>query len=377
MYQTPKAILPKFLWILILEYLPIANIYKLDIVNKHFDDILNDDDWKQRFLYKRSSDIAIVKCSVNRMDHFWKYAYGCYITCGDFSDISTSIEIDNKANASKLIYYKVFIKAGTYNPTKTFRDSHYTNYSIEIIGCKNNPCIINYIDSMPGFWVISSHYFSIKYIVFSDNNNDMFDFCGASGYNSNYPNISKLHLSNCTFKNNIGQWLCIRKLYDVCVSNCIFESYLLRLFDINKLRITGCTFSASAIAVYHQYPSENNYIISHNVFYDLSINELFNFDNGYANTSLINIANNSISNADILCTISSRIKVIFRNNIITNIKSCIGRVCNEQVNEFVFDSNIFTNVEKLNHTTYNYCQGKLYSNNTFNNCGNELTQYIE
>lgn len=46
MYSMPRSILPKFLWHPVLEYLSTADIYKLDIVHKYFDDVLNNDDWK-------------------------------------------------------------------------------------------------------------------------------------------------------------------------------------------------------------------------------------------------------------------------------------------------------------------------------------------
>lgn len=92
------------------------------------------------------------------MDHFWKYACGCYTMCPSFNDIFAIIEIDNKANAATevpvFIYYKVFIKAGKYDSHASLFASYNTNHtkcSVEVIGCNNNQCIINY----PGSQIIN------------------------------------------------------------------------------------------------------------------------------------------------------------------------------------------------------------------------------
>lgn len=70
---------------------------------------------------------------------------------------------------------------------------------------------------------------------------------------------------------------------------------------------------------------------------------------------------------------------MFRGNIFTNIKSCIKCDRDKQVKETVryfaiFDNNTFIDVDKLNHdANHTLCQGKLHGNNTFDNCGIELT----
>ena len=252
MYSTPKAILPKFLWQPILECLPMTDIYKLDIVSKHFDNILSDNDWKRRFLYGRSSDIAIVKCNTDTMDGFWKHAC-CYIACASFFDIFTMIEMDNKANAvmntSKFIYYKVFIKAGIYHTTISTNIScvNHTDCSIEINGSKDNPTIIKF-SSSEFRQVILSKYFSIQYITFSGSFG-LFTFTGSKDDYLN--NINIVQLKYCVFKNISRESLNIFFVRDVIISSCTFENTLLFISTVSKLSITDSIFNGRHILNYH------------------------------------------------------------------------------------------------------------------------------
>lgn len=392
MYRIPKALLPKFLWRPIFEYLLLDNISKLSLVNIMFLDMLSDDNWKQRFQHERNNNIVIVKCNANRMDGFWKHACVNMIACTNFNDMFTTIESDNKINADSgtaiFIYYKVFIKAGKYNASASTGERYNINYtpcSIEINGCKTNPSIINYPNAYHADYLITPLYFSMKYITFHDIFSNLI-FRNYYWRTDKHYNENKLCFSNCIFKGIESEWVNMHYFYDIAITNCKFEATGLNIFAVNKLSITDCIFNNSIIRIDNiGYLIKLDYIISDNTFCDLTgdmavENGFICFGGIYDIPSLFIVKNNIIMNTTILCINNSRfISVMFTNNIISNINSCINR--NKIIGEIsntIFENNTFTNVDRLYYSTVvRLHHSKLCSNNIFNNCGAELIQYVE
>lgn len=412
MHYTPKAILPKYLWNYVIEYLSLNDLTKTVKVNSTFDILLDANDWKIKFMDKRKHDIVVIKCRSKRMDNFWIYAWYNYTPCVDFDNIFSTIEADNRINAdidpSNFIYYKVFVKGGIYNVVSTTYvqyDFNNKSCSIEIIGCNNRTIVefaTNTVEKIGAYRkIIIPRYFSIKHITFK-NNSYIFNRCKyCYDHYSHLIDIrqpktnSNIILYNCSFINNELWDTAMYAIRSITISKCRFTNVDIVLDTVYILDIDDSIFNNSLLFMCNMVQIKVNYMITNSIFSNIvpiSWDCTFMRIGGlYDSSSNIIITNNHMTNANTLCINNSiYATVIYRSNIISDINSVAGRTTmilgsahtDYEHAFYIFENNTFTNVRNLNNINpfnaqplQNTESFARFNNNIFNNCSEELTNH--
>lgn len=357
------SIMPKFLWKHVIDILPAECLVKIIHVDRWLDSLICDTTWKHHFL-NRTGDIALVIYRLDIMNYFWKYAYLNHTIYDSIDDLLNAITSDNKMEAQSddpcLVYYKIFIKEGTYVFEPFCNNIYrfdYTKCCVKIIGPKRSQCIIRvpnvgYSDSI--FFVISQ-YLSITNITFQ--NIGLVAEC-RSIYKNYY--VSQLHISNCSFDDNAH--LTIETIDNATVTNCTFSN--------TTLYIAGSIFGSSKTMII-------NYIIAFNTFIGSGINEFICMDSDYDKKSIVSITNNTLTCASILiCNDTQFATIAINSNVISDIKTCID-TCELHSNKnsvILFENNIFNNVQSLFIGSVGTI--KLEANNEFIDCGTDLIKHV-
>ena len=355
-----KSFLPKFLWKHIIEQLSMADIKTMLIADKSFGNLIDDDMWKQYLFGGIQCNIIIVRCETRRMDDFWKYACYNHTSCNDIDTLFDYITCDTKINATfnkrlfgnTIFNYKAFIKHGNYTVNNKDVEFYHSKCSIELIGGyggKTTISILNNNRDTKHLYI--SKCFSIKDITLLGLRIIYVKKC------INY--MSNLHVSNCYFMDSSFE---ISSIDNVCISICTF-AYTMLVFATSS-------FGKRPVI---NYDISNNIFINHDDQYYLALHC------DCRKYSVISIVNNIFKNAirhrgTLINDVSKNVTVTFENNKITNIDSCLYP-CKNGTSTVIFKNNIFTKVRSLFYTTIG--DAKLCNNNTFVDCGSELTNFIE
>ena len=330
--------LPKFIWKHIIDNLTIHDIVNMHLVLKHFGNMIDEANWKRCFLYNRLCSIALVQCESQQINDFWRYACYNHVKCDSVDNMFDILEIDNKCK----VYNKIFIKTGIYEIDTDINARYiHCNHSIDIIG--SGLCTIiteNYSNKFNEYFISFTGYFSAYNIIFRDTR------------------------------------FIMRKFDKLILDNCIFDNSSLSLYRVSNAVVTNCTFN-SVFPITISGKSNLTlvkYTISNNIFKNKFNKGVFISCYGeYNNASIINITNNTISCRNILCRIEGDVTILFDNNHISTVKSCIlckQSGCNSAI---MFKNNIFDHVEKLYYND-NKIAGLDTSNNTYIECGPELAE---
>lgn len=358
---APQQIMPKFLWKHVITHLSYNNIIKLT-VNNHFAEVIDSDAGKDSFFNDRPDAIVIVKCGSKRMKYFWKYAQSNYTVC---NDIEHMYDIVQRENSIEPFYCKVFIKRGCYhfirhgyNKGTVFNNA---KSDIEITGNNKTDTIIQAYYKPPYtncYAIFYEGYISIKNITFY-------------GIPHVFEKQAKHYGDDAS---------------TLSISNCIFDQSFLSIKYIDKVSISNCKFIESVLWADNYRMEPINYTICNNIFLMLRSNEasIFYICNN-SSQSIINITDNifnNIANVSVLLlsvvllsTSFNTGTFVFNNNSISNIKSCIKYFdCSKS--KIKFRKNVFRNISKLFHNDKTNMV-ELDSDNTFIDCGTELTKYIK
>ena len=358
-YPSCRAIMPKFLWKHIIEYMSYPAILKIEKIDSSFSDLVDEDVGKSNFLEHRTNAIVVVRCMSRRMDHFWKYASEEYVECDSIHSMLRFIENDNRYDTS-ISYYKVFIKAGEYLCNNHNYVFNQTPYNIEINGSKSGSTIIkhsgdeNEYKPLYTLSFVISKYFSMNHI--------------------------KLYNVSCRFKkyridpcHNLtdDDLIKIYSYSELYIHNCVFAtSYAdLAIYSTNKSIISNCTF-ASRLRIYDldEYRSSKNLKLKAN---RVGLNIDITCDIRYSTFSSED--NNCVEiYSEIPCTINFNNNIVLRSTNLFHNQSCTMSDC---VTIFVSENNHFDTVTSLYNKT---CNNIVIDNtNTFINCGEQLMNQIK
>lgn len=373
MLYNPLDILPKYLWKHIVSCLTYIDISKLTLLNRQFDKIIDDDNWKTLFVENRCYDIAIVKCMSSRMIGFWKHAVVNNIGCDTINKLLQFIVDDNTSDY--FIYYKIFIKPGEY----LFTNSDHTNYvlnkkpcSIEINGSKIARTTIKYyncnVQVDPFSWrridIAISKYFSIKHIKLDDLELifGKYDLCmnwfpSDDDFVKTYDKV-ELFIFDCIFNGGSSR-LTINQINETNIDKCQFDN----VFGI-------IIHTPNAYDEYNHKISEKiqkynleifcKYCISNSVF---TVGETCVYSEWLSGATIYFI-NNIINGATYVFAYitDDDTHLVVNNNFVNNVKSFL-KMCSN----ITLDNNYFANVEKLDDD--DSTDIVLNDNNIFDNCG--------
>lgn len=350
MAQIYKALLPKFLWKHIINYLSTNNITTMIVANNDFVGVMDDNDWKRCFYDGRKDAIVIIKCVCKRIDNFWRYACYNYIACVDIDDMLSFIEADN-ITASSFIYYKIFIKEGRYDISKLSKHYRFNNTdcSIEITGSNRYQykTIFSNPNKADAAILILSKYFSIKYITFcytlwlsryDHDNKEAID-------NSNL----EVKISNCIFSNSrIIKGLYVHSIDKLVICDVQFKNSNCDLELVNNTTMTNCIFDNSILLI-EACRLEVNYMIKNNLFSNIQsgmfdVRPAIFYSGEWNISSRILFCNNTVKNTELFMLFWSRddfCVMVFEDNLFTEV---IRLIRGGTENIITMDkSNIFTN----------------------------------
>lgn len=226
-YLSALAILPKFLWKSIFDYLSIKQLMKLSGLGA-YNSILTDSYCKELIYGDKSGAIIAVTTDHPRIDNFWRHACVAYNTYDCMKNLSLSL---NK-KTSESIHISVFIKPGIYRTILDYYSHHSFNnskYSLSINGSKLRKTKFRCTDLYNINYVNLPQCFSLKNIVFTSN------VIIDGSYSRN--NITKsINLVNCIFNG-----LSLSLTEHVTLAGCIFK-VATRLTSIQHLSISKCEF---------------------------------------------------------------------------------------------------------------------------------------
>lgn len=370
-YHTPQAIIPKFLWKYIIEYVSYTDIINLITVNSHFARLIDDGDGKNSFLENRSDNIAIVKCASKQMNYFWKYAIEHYVSCDNSINGLFRYIVNDLADSDDGVftYYKIFIKSGEYllNANIIGRDDTFIfskPCSTEINGSKSEMVTFkrNVMQNTiynNKLYITLPMFFTMKHIRFCELS------CQFHKHRLN------LNVTDCI---DMSQHV----LY---ISNCIFDKSELSILSINKSTITNCEFNGKGLYI-SSTDFDNKianrmrkigrnicieYLISHSTF--SSVQECVYIVCDLLRT--IKFTNNIVRTTDKIfrSIINNKTVYVASNNKIYNIN-----LCADGCDNISFKHNHFDNVDTL----YNKCNIINADNtNTYENCGELLTAQLK
>lgn len=376
-FASCQSIMPYFLWYYIVEYLDVKSMLKIGNDAK-LGVIIRDNDWKFRFMTKRSCAIAIVRLRSLWIDGFWKYACYNHIGCNSLHDMFNKIETENKA-ASGFVYYKIFIDAGTYNINRSVGKEYHFDHipcSIEIIGTNT---IFNFTDSFDTryIYLYVSWSFMMHHITFNN-----FKLAYLS---KNYNNRSELVITNCAFNTETPDMHMYGSAFDIgnydteFMYNCVSTNYtFLHLISITKVTVARCIFANTFRTRVESYKRNAlhkiDYTISQNNFTKANFMSIFIAGDKCDKSSTINVTNNIMANSAMLILNSiENASVIIKGNTISNTHICTETGPNSK-SITIFEANAFNNVKMLRHTQNG--TAILCASNTFINCGTDLTDHI-
>ena len=347
-YQSCRAIIPKFQWKHIIEYISYNNIVKMNLIDFSFNTLIDENTGRCNFLEHRTDAIVVVKCDTHYMDYFWKYALQNYISCGNINELFQYFEDDIKHNTT-MIHYKVFIRIGVYpydnyaynNNGYAYRSYNFSENlcSIEINGSKSGSTTIIFTnDKIIDYYALSAvipKYFSIKHIIFRNMSctfvKHQYD-AGKSNcltddkFVSTYADAT-LHINNCVFEGSHAD-LAIDSINKASIINCIFDARLhisngisfgrsiesrmhkLGLTNNIECSISHSTFSIKSpkdgcIDIYSELPHSINF--TNNLV--LKAATLF-YDGIFNKNTAFQVSNNTISNMDMCVQCCRDIKFV-------------------------------------------------------------------
>ena len=346
----PQSIMPKFLWKHVFNYLSYTDLTKAITANSTFTKLIDESNWRRFFLYDRADAIVVVKCDTKTMDGFWYHAIQTYIAHSNIDNLFWYIENDI-ANATKFIYYKIFIKAGKYLLDE-YKHPYIFNTkpcSIEINGSKLNTKIDN--DYHRYLRMVVSKFFQIKHIKFG--------------------NISclldKRDFIKCIYgsdNDNDNDFIAMHGHSELFVSDCIFENEALSITSINKSTITNCKFNGVGISIHNT--DEDTKVITRMINLGLSNNIECNISHSIFSTRYycistdikifyehvclpvcycsINFTNNTVMKANYILNtffpgFYKYVTFMAHSNTISNTNKCVSRSGN-----VIFKYNHFNNV---------------------------------
>lgn len=340
--------MPKFLWRHIIQLLPVAAILNMTIIDQSFDDLINDNDWKRYFLEERDCAIAVVMSS-RQVDNFWKYAFYNH---RHFNKIDDALKHIEDINGLTLKYnYTIFIQTGKHIINNYASYTFYCECSIKVIGSTDRNTIISSYDNITeniDFYI--PRYFSIENISLLN----IILNCAKSSYEYK----SNIHISNCHFTDRFS----VNNHDTVCITNCTFNNAPLYIVDINILDKTKAV----------------NYLISNNIFTNTYYMAFMYFKSMNNKSSIITVTDNIFIEkfqeySQLMRNEIEYGTVTVKNNIITNISTCNTSNC-VIFSDIIYENNVFTNVKSFIDKPIDSM--KLSSNNTFIDCGTDLTKYI-
>lgn len=247
----PLSIMPKFLWIDIIKYLPTRSAIALSQTHPQFDSMI---DWEQCYR-NRPDNIAIVFSNTNVPN--WKHACITYVPCCSIKHILNILQYRlSSMNSNDFCHCVVTIKGGIYlydNLNDLFELGH-SNCNIEMHGStnKHNRTLIysthteEFIATQIKINLPSS--FSIHHIDFVDVT------CGLI----NQANINNsIIIDDCRFTQGkdllIAIALLLESVCHITVTNCIFSmdnfGMAMSVVTNNALTLTidGCQFDSKYV----------------------------------------------------------------------------------------------------------------------------------
>lgn len=387
-YSSALAILPKFMWKPILDYLSIKQLTKLSRF-RAYDSVFTDIYCKKLMLSGKTGAITVVLTDHIRTSNFWIHACNTHNTYDYLKDLYRSLK-----KIKKNIYVTVFIKSGMY--FMSHRDTsqfifYNMNRSLSIIGSKSGRTEFGSIDKYKHIYL--PYCSSLKNIVFTTHltiesriNNKL----GQKKYN-----VESVNLTNCRFNSfslcptryvtvvdcKFSDDITLSHLRCLTISNCEFNNMIF-LSQIRHLTVSNCEFNNNIISLYQNHQS----IITKCIFNSGSYIELSGKKSGS-----IDFGNNTVTHTQFIFTIREieNNTINIHDNIISNLEACIsfsrdtykrGNTC------FLIYNNHLTNIyHKYNNISYahvkinnsrqvikeihNKCKITMDSSNTLTNCG--------
>ena len=367
-FRAPEHIIPKFLWKHIIKYMSYDDVIKMATTAKRFAGLVDEDTGRSNLIEHRTNAIAVVKCNVNQMDYFWKYALQTYIGCDNINDLLQYIE-DDINHIADYIYYKVFIKIGDYildNSEPKYYSLNQCKCSIEINGSKEGPTWIRYTyhkyGSLRPIYAVIPNYFSMRHVNFDNVS------CIFTKYNPDFyyryidddvfirvNHYSELYIYRCTFAKCHESNINARCIDKITIVNCTFDTGL-SIYNITekkfRLKLDHLGLSGNTICdISHSTFSINDIYDCISIMTKLPFTLLFTnntilkatrlFSGWYNDQTIIKASYNKICNLDVCA--EKYCNVNFTNNHFDNVKLLHDETCE---NVIVDDTNVFIDCDK-------------------------------
>lgn len=316
--STPRTIMPKFLWMQIIDYLPLPYIITLSDCHSQFVLMI---DWENCFKNKRKEDIAFVFDDGWTEDQFWCYACKTYVGSTVYADHKTNLKIIFnelkeciKSRINGAIDCKIYMKTGQYYSGMDLSydgcNLIYSKCTIELIGDNTTICTMNenYGQCCRIHFAIDTT-FTIRHV----------DFVDVRLLIDGIINASTLIIDHCKFNHRcedfiFGYYLDINYVNCVMITNCVFSH---KLFDMYK----------PMIYIFTKHPMLS---ITDSMF---TCKQICDIDRkGNIDSGCITFANNQI-----LCVIG--VRYIFRS--LTNLSNIIHAYDNVDGDNAIVSSEYF------------------------------------
>ena len=359
-HSSALAILPKFLWKSVFDYVSMTEMKKLNKI-RSYEAIFTDAYCKELVLGDKIGKITLIQTDQSRIEDFWRYVIDNHAEYDNLDDMYCWIQ---EADITNFIYITVFIKPGTYMANGCYNIGK--KCSISINGSKIGQTTFSNIYASVTYEI--SQYYSAKYIIF---NNPCYWIYHLQKYDM------QLILSNCTF----NDYVTINSVKYLAISNCKFNKQLAML-SMQLSNISDCTFSQQVYLYSIRHLNitkcvlnqESNIMIDYGTKVNFSNNivkqtkSIFIIVNIYNST--VNIHNNTISDLDACIKFrvdSSRCGTncfLMQNNHMTNVLNKYNFV-NYQDNITSIGGDIQCNI-------YTKCKFMIDRTNTLINCGFDI-----
>ena len=336
-YSSALAMLPKFLWKSIFDYLTMIELRKLSSMSSYtliFTDIY----CKELVLGDKMSRIIAIQTDQDRIDNFWKYVIDNYTEHDILDDVYHWIQSKSKNEGT---YVTVFIKSGLY----MVNDNLYgpsKKQSISINGSKLGQTEFRnirheYAARLP--CVHFSRYYSAKNIIFNDH--------------VVIESVKRLAISNCKFNNRLH----MESIRLLAISNCTFNDYA-SIESVKHLAISNCKFNwrlyMKSIKLLTVSNSTFDYRITlqsirQSDITNCVLNQKSTIVINYKNKGIINFNNNIVKGTKTIFLIAniSNSSINIHNNVISDLNSCIDFYQDSpkyETNCFLMQNNHITNV---------------------------------
>ena len=369
-HSSALAILPKFLWKSVFDYVSMTEMRKLNNIGS-YETLFTDAYCKELVLGDKTGKITLIQADWSRIEDFWRYTIGNYVEYSNLNDMYRWIQA---TDTTKFIYITVFIKSGTYMANGYYNINK--KCSVSINGSKIGQTTFSNIYHCGDVKYELPQYCSVKNIIFNIH-------CDWNHYHLQKYDM-QLILSNCVFNNHI----IIKSVKYLAISNCKFNNQF-SILSIQLSNISDCIFG---YRIYSQsirhlnitkcvLNQESNIMIDHGIkgTIDFSNNivkqtkSIFIIINIYNST--INIHDNIISDLDTCVSFrqdSSKCGTncfLMQNNHMTNV-----------LNKYIFvnyKDNITSIGGDIQQHIHTKCEFIIDSSNTLTNCGFDIDPDIK